>query len=96
MIDLTTGLPPTATRSPSSWRRPDLPYRIVPVNIGRGEQFKPDFLTIARTTACPRSSITSPPTGARPSRCSSPAPSSLYLAEKTGRVSCRSAPYGAP
>ena len=34
-----------------------LPYTIKPVNIARGDQFKPEFLKISRTTACPRSSI---------------------------------------
>ncbi len=41
-----------------------LPYKIIPVNIGTGEQFKPDFLKrSARTTACRRSSITRRPAG---------------------------------
>jgi hypothetical protein len=27
----------------------ELPYRIIPVNIGKGDQFTPQFLAISRT-----------------------------------------------
>jgi glutathione S-transferase len=32
-----------------------LPYRMVPVNIGKGEQFTPSFWPLAPTTECQRS-----------------------------------------
>jgi GST-like protein len=32
-----------------------LPYRLVPVNIGAGEQFKPDFLAISPNNRMPAS-----------------------------------------
>src|SRR5579864_5882536 len=30
-----------------------LPYRVVPVNIGKGDQFKPEFLTISPNNRMP-------------------------------------------
>ena len=51
-----------------------LPYEIKPVNIGKGDQFKPEFLAIAPTTACRPSSIPTDRAASR-SRSSSPAPS---------------------
>ena len=35
-----------------------LDYKIIPVNIRKGEQFQPDFLRSARTTGCPPSLTT--------------------------------------
>jgi GST-like protein len=42
-----------------------LEYRIVPVDIGRGEQFRPEFLRSPPTTGCRRSSTTLPRTAGR-------------------------------
>ena len=42
-----------------------LEYRMIPVNIGRGDQFKPEFLAVSPITACRRLSTT---TG-RTARC---------------------------
>jgi hypothetical protein len=48
-----------------------MPYRIVPCNIGRGDQFTDGFLKIEpRTTACPRWWTTSPSAAAPRSACS--------------------------
>ena len=61
-----------------------LPYKAVAVDIGKGDQFRSDFLAISPTTRFPPSST---PTGRTASRfrCSSPAPILMYLAAKTGR-----------
>ena len=47
-----------------------LPYRVVPCNIGKGDQFEDAFLAIARTTACPRLSMTRRPMAAHRSASS--------------------------
>ena len=60
------------------------PYRIVPVDIGRGEQFEPEFLAIAPNNRIPAIVDHEPPTAARRSLFESGA-ILLYLAEKTGR-----------
>jgi glutathione S-transferase len=41
-----------------------LGYRIHPVDISTGDQFKPEFLRSRRTTGCLQSSIPALPTGA--------------------------------
>jgi GST-like protein len=41
-----------------------LRYRIHPVDISAGDQFKPEFLAFRRTTGCPLSSIPAQPTEA--------------------------------
>lgn len=54
-----------------------LEYRMVPVNIGHGDQFKPEFLAISPNNRMPGSSITTRQRSSEAGRCrsSSPAPS---------------------
>lgn len=62
-----------------------IPYRIVPVNIGRGEQFKPDFLRIAPNNRMPAIIDQEPADGRGPLSVFESGAILLYLAEKTGR-----------
>ncbi|MDV2687704.1 glutathione S-transferase N-terminal domain-containing protein, partial [Alkalihalophilus lindianensis] len=45
--------------TPNGWKIPimleecGLPYRVVPVNIGKGDQLAPDFLTISPNNKIP-------------------------------------------
>ncbi len=62
-----------------------LPYEVHPVNIGKGEQFEPDFLKISpNNRRCRRSSTPRGRTASR-SRSSSPGAILQYLARKTGQ-----------
>ena len=67
MIDpVTTGRPRTATRSPMFLEETGLAYRIVPIDIGKGAQFAPDFLKIAPNNRMPAIVDHVPREGAEP------------------------------
>lgn len=61
-----------------------LPYRIVPVNIGKAEQFQPDFLKIAPNNRMPAIIDHEPADGGAPIPLFESGAILLYLAEKTG------------
>ena len=63
-----------------------LPYQVQPVNIGKGDQFKPDFLRISPNNRMP--AIVDPAPAGRGSRSpsSSPGRSCTTSAEKTGQL----------
>ena len=61
-----------------------LPYRFVPVNIGKGEQFSPDFLAISPNNRMPAIVDHAPSDGAAPVAVFESGAILQYLAEKTG------------
>ena len=62
-----------------------LPYRIVPVDIGAGAQFQPDFLRISPNNKMPAIVDPEPAGGGGPLSVFESGAILLYLAEKTGR-----------
>ncbi|HLJ36832.1 MAG TPA: glutathione binding-like protein [Steroidobacteraceae bacterium] len=62
-----------------------LPYRIIPVDIGKGEQFQPDFLKIAPNNRIPAIVDNEPPGGGAAISLFESGAILLYLAEKIGR-----------
>jgi len=62
-----------------------VPYRIVPVNIGAGDQFKPDFLAFSPNNRMPAIVDRAPADGGEPIGVFESGAILLYLAEKTGR-----------
>jgi GST-like protein len=61
------------------------PYRIVPVNIGAGDQFKPDFLRISPNNRMPAIVDDAPADGGPSIPVFESGAILLYLAEKSGR-----------
>jgi GST-like protein len=62
-----------------------LPYELVPVNIGTGEQFKPEFLKISPNNRMPAILDHDPPGGGAPVAVFESGAILQYLAEKTGK-----------
>ena len=60
-------------------------YQIHPVNIGKGEQFKAEFLQISPNNRIPAIIDTAPPDGGEPISVFESGAILLYLAEKTGK-----------
>ncbi len=62
-----------------------LPYEIVPINIGTGDQFKPDFLRIAPNNRMPAIIDRAPKDGGAPISVFESGAILEYLGDKTGR-----------
>ncbi len=62
-----------------------LPYKVFPVNILEGEQFKPDFLKIAPNNRIPAIVDHAPAGGGQPVSIFESGAILIYLAEKTGK-----------
>jgi GST-like protein len=62
-----------------------IPYRIVPINISKGDQFKPDFLKISPNNRMPAIVDHAPADGGAPISVFESGAILVYLAEKTGR-----------
>jgi len=83
MIDLHYWTTPNGHKITLFLEEAGLPYRIVPVNIGRGDQFKPEFLRIAPNNRMPAIVDHAPADGGAPLPVFESGAILLYLADKT-------------
>ena len=84
MIDLYTWPTPNGHKIHIMLEETGLPYRVHPVNIGAGDQFKPEFLKISPNNKMPAMIDSDGPDGKPISMFESGA-MLLYLASKTGK-----------
>ncbi len=85
MIDLHYWPTPNGHKITMFLEETGLPYKIFPVNIGKGEQFQPDFLKIAPNNRMPAIVDHDPAGGGAPVSVFESGAILLYLAEKTGK-----------
>jgi GST-like protein len=84
MIDLYSWATPNGHKIHIMLEETGLPYRVHPVNIGAGDQFKPEFLKISPNNKMPAMIDSDGPDGKPMSMFESGA-MLLYLASKTGK-----------
>jgi GST-like protein len=85
MIDLYYWTTPNGHKITMFLEEAGVPYRIVPINIGKGEQFAPDFLKIAPNNRMPAIVDHQPADGGAPLSLFESGAILLYLADKSGR-----------
>ena len=85
MIDLHYWTTPNGHKITIFLEETGLPYKIIPVNIGKGDQFKPEFLAIAPNNRIPAIVDHEPAGGGKPISIFESGAILLYLAEKTGK-----------
>src|ERR1044072_6449921 len=83
MIDLYDWTTPNGHKITIFLEETGLPYNIKPINIGKGEQFSPEFLKISPNNRIPAIVDQAPSDGARPLSIFESAAIAEYLAMKT-------------
>ena len=84
MIDLYTWATPNGHKVHIMLEETGLPYNVIPVNIGEGDQFKPDFLKISPNNKMP-AMVDSDGPGGKPISIFESGAMLIYLASKTGK-----------
>ena len=85
MIEVWTWPTPNGHKVHIALEELGLPYTVIPVNIGKGEQFKADFLGVAPNNRIPAIVDHAPKGGTKPLSIFESGAILLYLAEKTGQ-----------
>ena len=85
MIDLHYWPTPNGHKITMFLEEAKLPYRLIGVNIGKGDQFQPDFLKIAPNNRMPAIVDHDPADGGKPISVFESGAILLYLAGKTGK-----------
>jgi GSH-dependent disulfide-bond oxidoreductase len=85
MIDLYYWTTPNGHKITIFLEEAELPYTIKPINIGKGDQFQPDFLKISPNNRIPAIVDQAPSDGGEPISVFESGAILQYLAEKTGK-----------
>ena len=85
MIELYTWPTPNGHKVHIMLEETGLPYRVHPIDIGAGDQFKPEFLRISPNNKMPAIVDPDGPDGAGPFALAESGAILFYLASKTGR-----------
>jgi GST-like protein len=85
MIDLHYAPTPNGWKIAIMLEELDLPYKVVPVNIRSGDQFKPEFLAISPNNRIPAIVDHEPADGGGPFALFETGAILIYLADKAGR-----------
>ncbi len=85
MIDLYTWPTPNGHKIHIMLEEVGLDYNVIPINIGRGDQFEPEFLKISPNNKMPAMVDSDGPDG-KPISLFESGAMLMYLAEKTGRL----------
>lgn len=86
MIDLYYWTTPNGHKITIFLEEAELPYTVVPINIGKGDQFQPEFLKISPNNRIPAIVDREPADGGDPISVFESGAILLYLAEKTGKL----------
>jgi GSH-dependent disulfide-bond oxidoreductase len=86
MIDLYYWPTPNGHKITMFLEETALSYEILPINIGKGEQFRPEFLAISPNNRMPAIVDRSPADGGTPISVFESGAILIYLAEKSGRL----------
>jgi GST-like protein len=85
MIDLYYWSTPNGHKIMMFLEETGLAYKVFPINIGKGDQFKPEFLAVAPNNRIPALVDHEPKGGGKPISIFESGAMLLYLAEKTGK-----------
>lgn len=85
MIDLYYWTTPNGHKIAICLEEIGLPYKIIPVNISKGDQFKPEFVAISPNNRIPAIVDHQPKDGGKPIPLFESGAILVYLAEKTGK-----------
>ena len=89
MIDLYYWTTPNGHKITIFLEETGLKYKIIPINIGKGEQFERKFLEVSPNNRIPALVDHDPPGGGAPIAVFESGAMLLYLAEKTGKFLSR-------
>jgi len=86
MIDLYYWPTPNGKKITIALEELEVGYKVIPVNIGRGDQFKPEFLAIAPNNRMPAIVDHEPADGGAPLAVFESGAILIYLADKTNKL----------